>query len=427
MSVERDERAHGSGPRPHAHEDGDLLPLEAYRDLILSRVEPLPPAELPLRDAFGRVLAGDVRAAADIPAFASSAMDGFAVRAGDAASASLASPVRLRVAGAVEMGRPPAVPVGAGEAVRIPTGGAIPEGADAVVPIEDCHVDGGHVLVLSAPGAGAFVRPAGQDVRSGEVLVPAGRRLLGPDLGLLATAGLASASVHPRARVAVLSTGDELVEPGGPLGPGQLHDANAFTLWGAVLEAGGEPVSLGAVPDEPPAVREALLRAGPVHAYVTSGGVSVGERDPVKGAFRGGEVEFHRVAIQPGMPQAFGRLDSRPFFGLPGNPVSAFVSFELFVRPALLRMMGRRDLFRPEVIARLEGEIPGLPTKARLARVRVHPDDGGWTAVPTGGPGSNLLSTVGRANGLAVVPPGTAALGAGDRCRVMLFREPGEE
>jgi molybdopterin molybdotransferase len=405
----------------HGHDGGDLLPWEDYRRRILSAIEPLPAVSLPLREAFGCVLAEDVRARHDIPSFASSAMDGFAVRAEDVATATEERPVALVVSGEVEMGRPPEVAVEPGGAVRIPTGGAIPEGADCIVPVEECRVEDHRVLVLSASPAGRHVRPAGQDVRSGEVLLDAGARLLGPQLGLVATGGYAAVRVHPPARVAVASTGDELVEPGEAADVGQIHDANGLTLFGAVRETGAEPVVAGIVPDDPEALRK-LVETVDADAFISSGGVSVGERDPVKAAFlESGEVEFFRLAMQPGMPQAFGRVGGRPFYGLPGNPVSVFVSFELFVRPAILALMGRRDLFRPDISATLKADVEGLPRKTRFTRVRVRRADGGFVAAPTGDPQSNLLSTVARANGLAIIPAGADVLRAGESCRVMLI------
>jgi molybdopterin molybdotransferase len=325
----------------------------------------------------------------------------------------------------VAMGERPDVTVIAGTAVAIPTGGQVPGGADAVVPLEQTLVEAERVLVLRPAPSGHNVRPAGEDVRAGQVLVPAGRRLAAPDLGLLASAGKAEVPVRPRARVGILSTGDELVEPGEERDGARVYDANAFTLHGAVLDAGAVPVSMKRVKDEAGRLAEALAAAAPnVDVLITSGGVSVGERDPVRAAFGGrGEVEFVEVAIQPGKPQAFGSIDGRPYFGLPGNPVSVFVSFEVFVRPALMRMMGRPE-DRPEVTATVDGELTGPPEKARYARVRIRREDGGWRATPTGGRRSNLLATASRANGLAVIPPGVEAVHVGDRCRVMVFRDP---
>jgi molybdopterin molybdotransferase len=261
-------------------------------------------------------------------------------------------------------------------------------------------------------------------VREGDVLVPAGKRLGAPEIGLLAHAGVPHPLVHPRPRVVVLSTGDELVPPTETPGFGQIRDANAYTIFGALREAGAIPVLAGIVRDDPEALKETVLNFEiQADGFVSSGGVSVGERDVVKAAFfRRGDVEFFRVAMQPGMPQGFGFIEGKPFFGLPGNPVSVFVSFEMFVRPAILKMMGRSQLGRPELNATLTAPVEGPRDKTVFARVEVARGPDGWTAAPTGGRGSNLISTVARANGLAILPPGTAALVAGEQVKVMLFR-----
>jgi molybdopterin molybdotransferase len=413
-----------SEPERRDRETGTpLIGLEEARRRALARIEPLPPVDVSLRDAFGCVLSVDVAAPFDLPPFASSAMDGYAVRSADTVAAAAARPVALRIEGAVRMGRRPELEVGPGAAVAIPTGGVIPAGADAVVPIEHAAVEGERLLVLRPVDAGRHVRPAGGDVRAGELLVPAGRRLGPGDLGLLASAGIPAVPVRPRARVGILSTGNELADPGDPRRDAAIYDANAYTLDAAVREAGGVPV--GRVADDPWQVARTLAEAAPeVDALVSSGGVSVGHHDPVKGAFHGrGEVEFVDVAMQPGKPQAFGTVAGRPYFGLPGNPVSVFVSFEVFVRPALLRMMGLPEE-RLTVTATLTGEVAGPVEKARFARVRVGRADDGWRAAPTGGPQSNLLATVSRANGLAIIPAGVDRLGPGDTVRVMMVRDP---
>jgi molybdopterin molybdotransferase len=401
-----------------------MLPVEEARERILSKIRPLAPIELPIQEAFGCVLAAEVLAETDMPEFSSSAMDGFAVRSNDVSRAGPDRPVELRVVGRAMIGRHPDSTVGWNEAVRIATGAPIPAGADCVVPIEHCTVEGDAVRVLQPSEAGRHIRPAGEDVRAGDVLVPTGRRLSGPELGLLAAAGRPRVLAHPRPRVIVLSTGDELVEPGQPVRFGQVRDANSFTIAGGLKEAGAVPYLAGIVRDDVDQLKDTILgHLVQADAFISSGGVSVGERDVVKRAFfQRGEVDFFRAAMQPGMPQAFGMIEGKPYFGLPGNPVSVFVSFEVFIRPALMKMMGRPNLFRPEVAARLQADVSGPVDKTVFVRVRVKRGSDGWRASPTGGRGSNLLATVARANGLAIIPPGTEALAAGQHCRVMLFR-----
>jgi molybdopterin molybdotransferase len=256
------------------------------------------------------------------------------------------------------------------------------------------------------------------------VLVPAGKRLGAPELGLLANAGHPTPLVHPRPRVIVVSTGDELIPPTETPSFGQVRDSNAYTIFGAMREAGAMPVLAGIVRDDVDSLREMVFSYEiQADAFVSSGGVSVGERDVVKAAFfRRGDVDFYKVAMQPGMPQGFGHIEGKPYFGLPGNPVSVFVSLEVFVRPAILKMMGRRQLLRPEVAATLTDEVRGPRGKRQFARVEVRRDGTGWSATPTGGRGSNLMSTVARANGLAMIPEGTDLAPAGSSVRVMLFR-----
>jgi molybdopterin molybdotransferase len=416
-----------SSPHAHDHEhEGDqgLLSVEEARERVLSKIEPLAPLQLPLQEACGCVLAEDVVAPVDIPDFSSSAMDGFAVRASDVAPVVPDAPVELRIVGRALIGRRPESTVGGGETVRIATGAPIPAGADAIVPIEDCEVVGETVRILAAVPQGKHVRPSGEDVTGGEALIRAGRRLGAPELGLLATAGISHPLVHPQPRVVVLSTGDELVPPTQSVEFGQVHDSNAYILYGALREVGAVPVMAGIVRDDADTLREAVLNhIIQADAFVSSGGVSVGEQDVVKTAFfRRGDVDFFKVAMQPGMPQGFGRVEGKPYFGLPGNSVSVFVSFEVFVRPAILKMMGRKNLYRPEVTARLGADLPRSPAKTQFARVLVRRDGDGYVATPTGGKGSNLIATVARANGLAVIPPGVETAPAGSEVSVMVFR-----
>ncbi len=409
----------------HDHDDvTGLLSVEDAQERVLSQIQPLAPLQLPLTDAHGCVSAEDVVAMRDLPEFASSAMDGFAVRASDVVGATPGSPVELKIVGRAMIGRRPEAVVGGGEAIRIATGAPIPAGADSVVPIENAEPGGEMVQIFDAPTAGKHVRPAGEDVKGGQILVPEGKRLGPPELGLLANAGFPHPMVHPRPRVIVLSTGDELIPPTETPEFGQIRDSNAYTLFAGLRELGAMPVLAGIVKDDVESLRETVLSyVIQADAFVSSGGVSVGERDVVKAAFfRRGDLDFYKVAMQPGMPQGFGQIEGKPFFGLPGNPVSVFVSFEIFVRPAVLKMMGRTQLHRPEVTATLSEEISGPRGKLQFARVRLERSGDGWTASPTGARGSNLISTVARANGLAMIPVGTATAPAGSQVRVMVFR-----
>jgi molybdopterin molybdotransferase len=414
--------------QPHVHDHDSpegLVSVEDARDRVLSQVQPLAPLQLPLTDAFGCVVAEDILATHDLPEFASSAMDGFAARASDLAGATPSHPRELKIVGRALIGHEPEGTVGAGETMHIATGAPVPAGADVIVPIENADIEGEELVrLLDGPAPGAHVRPRGEDVREGDVLIPLGKRLGAPELGLLASAGQSTPLVHPRPRVVVLSTGDELVPPTETPAFGQVRDANSFTIFAALREMGAMPVMAGIVRDDVESLRDTIFNFEiQADAFISSGGVSVGERDVVKAAFfRRGDVDFYKVAMQPGMPQGFGHVEGKPYFGLPGNPVSVFVSLEVFVRPAILKMMGRRHLFRPEVTARLTDQVRGPRGKLQFARVEVRHEKDGWSATPTGSRGSNLISTVARANGLAMIPAGTEAAPAGSTVQVMLFR-----
>ena len=412
-------------PAVHDHDSAEgQIPVGEARARVLDAVSSLAPLQLALTEAHGCVSAENVVAAESLPAFASSAMDGFAVRAADVAEATPSRPAELKIVGRALIGYRPETTVGGGEAMAIATGAPIPSGADTIVPIENADVQGEIVRLVEAASTGRHVRPVGEDVTEGTVLVEQGKRLGGPELGLLANAGHATPLVHPRPRVVVLSTGDELIPPTEPPDFGQIRDSNAYTLYGALREAGAIPVLAGIIRDDADSLKQTVLdHLIQADAFISSGGVSVGERDVVKAAFfRRGDIDFYKVAMQPGMPQGFGHIEGKPYFGLPGNPVSVFVSFELFVRPAMLKMMGRTQLDRPEVTAILATEVSGPKGKMQYARVAIERGDDGWVATPTGGRGSNLISTVARANGLAMIPPGTETSPAGSQVQVMVFR-----
>ncbi len=388
---------------------------------VMSVVGPLSPLEVGLLDAHGCVLAEDVVAPAPLPGFDNSAMDGYALRVADLERL----PAVLPVVGDIAAGPASSLRVQPGLCVRIMTGALMPAGADAVVPLE--WTDGGvaQVRIDRRPDVGGYVRRAGEDVVAGETVLTAGTYLGSSQVGLAAAVGRGRLLVRPRPRVVVVSTGSELVEPGFPLGPGQLHDSNSLALTTACIEAGAIAYRVGIVPDDGrrllASLEDQLVRAD---VLVTSGGVSVGAYDVVKEVLsRIGTVGFHKVAMQPGMPQGFGTIgpDSTPVFGLPGNPVSAMVSFEAFVRPALRRMLGDEQTARPSVSAISTADLRSPAGKRSFLRVWLEWRDGAYVASPVSGTGSHLLAGMARANALAVVPEDVDGIQAGNAVRVLLL------
>jgi molybdopterin molybdotransferase len=405
--------------------DDALKSVDAHLEDILSVVGPLSPLDFTLLDAHGCVLAEDIVSTHPLPPFDNSAMDGYAVRASDIVSASATQPVVLPVVGDVAAGSVTPYTVQPGLCVRIMTGAPLPPGADAVVPLE--WTDGGvaQVEIRQPAEPGRHIRTAGEDVAVGTTVLSSGAHLGAAQIGLLAAVGRERVSVRPRPRVVVLSTGSELVDPGQPLTTGKIPDANSTLLTTAALEAGAIAFRVGIVPDDPrlliDTLEDQLIRADLV---VTSGGVSVGAYDVVKEALgRIGEVRFERVAMQPGMPQGFGVIgpDKTPFFGLPGNPVSAYVSFEVFVRPALRRMLGVDPLHRPTVRARLTERVTSPPGKRTYARAWISVDKGEYVVRPVGGSGSHLIASLAGANALVVVPESSTALDKGAVVTAMLL------
>lgn len=435
----------------------EIWSVDEHLDDILAAVHPLEPLQLSLLEAQGCVLVDDVLVPAALPPFDNSSMDGYAVRTADVEGASEEYPAVLTVIGDVAAGSGELPPVGPGEAARIMTGAPLPPGAEAVVPVE--WTDGGRgegpvtamtahssdptggtgeVRVHRQASAGQHVRSQGSDVRAGAVALTAGTVLGPPQLGLLAAIGCGSVSVRPRPRVVVLSTGSELVAPGEELGPGQIHDSNSFVLTAAAREAGALAYRATSVADDADSLRDTiedqLVRAD---VLVTSGGVSVGAYDVVKetlsdsSQWSGSAVEFRRLAMQPGKPQGFGLIgpDRTPLLALPGNPVSSYVSFELFVRPVIRRMMGIDDVHRPRVRARLVAEsLLNSPSGKRqfLRGKYVPPAEGELlgTVEPVGGPGSHLVAALAQADALLVVPEETTEVKPGVDLEVVLLDGP---
>jgi len=386
---------------------------------ILAGVPTLPAVDSPLLDALGLVLVDDVAAGRDVPPFRNSAMDGYAVRGDDVASA----PVELRVIGEVAAGGFPDRAVGPGEAMRIMTGAPMPDGADTVVRVEDTDNASDVVTIAAATQTGTATRQAGEDLRKGETILTKGTVLRAAEIGLLASDGRARIRVRKRPRVAVYSTGDEIVDLDAPLERGQIRDSNRYTLASAIRAAGAEPWVRGIVRDSPDALRAALREGLAADAIVTSGGVSVGDHDHLKPVLSElGTIDFWAIAIRPGRPLAFGELkdgDRRvPIFGLPGNTVSALVTFEIFVRPALLRMQGRANVSRPKARARLLEPVDKIGALRVFAR-GIHDSDAGTVRL-TGSQGSGILRSMALANCLIDLPVGPSRIEPGTVVDVIL-------
>ena len=414
---------------------GGLRSVDEHLAAILTAMTPLPALQLPLLDALDLAAAEDVVAPIQLPRFDNSAMDGYAVRQADVATATDESPVKLPVIGEIGAGQSarPVTSLPAGTAAKIMTGAPVPPGADSVVPYEWTDRGAKDVWIAQAPSPGQHLRYAGEDVAVGDLLVEAGTTLGPRHLGLLASLGRASVWVRPRPRVVIVSTGSELREPGAELGDDSIYDGNSFLLAAAARRAGAVPYRVGLIPDEPAALLDALDdQLGRADAVVTSGGISMGDFDVVKEALTPlGSVWFGPVAMQPGKPQGFGTLSPRsggradqtvPFFALPGNPVSTYLSFETFVRPALRRMMGITPESRQPVTARLTHRV-GSPRGRRqfLRGVLTLDSDGASVAEvePVGGSGSHLVGDLAASDALIVVPEDVTEIAAGERVTVI--------
>jgi molybdopterin molybdotransferase len=407
-----------------------MIPVEEARERILSRVAVLGTERVELRDALHRVLAEDVVVPRDIPPWPNSSMDGYAVRSRDTDHATGATPARLSLAGRVAAGAVAERPLGPGEAFRIFTGAPLPEGADGVIPQEEVSEERGVIIVNRPVRRAEFVRPRGEDMREGELALRGGRPLGAAEIGLLATIGRAQLSVVRRPQVGILSTGDEIVDLGGALGPGQISNSNTYSLTAQVADAGACSVNLGVARDRLEEIHTRLGWGFACDALISSAGVSVGEHDFVKAALGrlGAEQHLWLVDMRPGKPIAFatipaGLKGALPVFALPGNPVSAMVTFELFVRPALLRMAGHTRLDRPTTLARALAPIANPGHRRGYLRVKLTPEADGYGARLTGDQSSGILRSMVEADGLAIVP-GDTTIEPGGQVRVMLLRLP---
>ncbi|WP_354438058.1 gephyrin-like molybdotransferase Glp [Marmoricola sp. OAE513] len=401
------------------------ISVEEHLALILDRISELPAYDQPLLETLGLPVVDDIISPLSLPSFDNSAMDGYAVVFRDVADATPEKPVHLPVVGEIAAGQTKIFAMSPGTAVKIMTGAPIPTGCNAVVPVE--HTDDGvaQVLISKAPTEGQHIRRVGEDVSKGDVLLAAGDRIDPRRVGLLASVGIGRVATRPRPRVVIMSTGSELVEPDESLGKDQIYDSNSFLLAAAARQAGAIAYRVTATPDDPETFTEALsdqlVRADLV---VTSGGVSKGTHDVVKEALaKLGTVAFHEVAMQPGKPQGFGVIgeDETPIFTLPGNPVSAYVSFEMFVAPALRKMMGREPYTRSLVRAKITSPVTSIPGRRQFLRGLFEPKVGGSTVTPVGGAGSHLLGGLSRSNALIVLGEDVTSAQAGSDVPVILL------
>jgi molybdopterin molybdotransferase len=408
-----------------------LLSVDQARERILSHFQPVTTETLPLAGCSNRVLAQDIAATSDLPPFNNSSMDGFALRAADVVDAATDSPRSLRVIADIPAGLYPTISLGQGEAARIMTGAPVPQGADAVIPVEATNFDNrdagtpapDEVQIFKPARSGANIRPRGMDLRAGEIVLNQGRVLKPQDLGLLAMLGFANVPVYRKPRIALFSSGDELLPVEAPLEAGKIRDSNSYTLAALLEEAGMEAIRLGVAKDEPDSVKTLLEKAVKLNVdlILSSAGVSVGAFDFVKQVIESdGKMDFWRVNMRPGKPLAFGEYKQILFIGLPGNPVSSFVGFEVFVRPTLQRLRGALNGSRPTVRVKCEEQIDSDGRESYL-RAQVQEEDGNFIARLTGHQGSGNLHSLVQANALLIIPAGVKCVPAGQEVNAWLI------
>ncbi len=405
---------------PEVKPERSSVTVAEARELILDSIRPLGDETIGLTEATGRVLTEEIRAGIEIPPHDNSAMDGFAVRAEDIRTV----PAELAVVEELPAGRRSQRKVGPGEAARIMTGAAIPEGADTVVMIEETEGEGERVTILKSAPKGEFVRRAGSDIGTGALIAESGTVITPPLVGMLSAIGRTSLGVAVRPRVAILATGDELVEPDRLEPDGRIVSSNSYSLKSALRVLGAEALYLGVAPDEPAQIADRFRQALSCDAVVSTGGVSVGDRDWVKQVLAdlGGDMRLWRVKMRPGAPLAFSMVVGKPVFGLPGNPVSTLVTFEQFVRPAVLKMMRHAKLFRPVEPAILAETYEKPAGRMHLMRVRLEEREGRRYAVSTGDQTSNVLLSMVHADGLAIIPAESERVSAGSEVSVQMLR-----
>jgi molybdopterin molybdotransferase len=394
-----------------------MISVEEAIKVILKSVNTLGSEVVDITQSLGRVLAEDVDSQCNIPAFDYSAMDGYAVRSLDTKGASSGSPKRLRVVAELKAGDLPSAGVKEGEAIKIMTGAPIPEGADAVIMVENTRIEDDTVVILKEVEEGENIRRIGEDVKKGDVVIQEGTLLREAHVGMLAALGVSRVRVTQRPRIAILTTGDEVINIEEELKPGKVRNANAYSLYSQVLRWGGIPVDMGIARDEVEQLREKLEASLEHDLVLTSGGVSMGEYDLVKDVLieMGMDVKFWKVAIRPGKPVLFGILRGKPVFGLPGNPVSSMVSFEVFVRPAILKMLNQRDEEMREVEAILEEDIKKKEGLRAFLRAKTRWKNSAYYTRTTGPQGSGILSSMVLANSLIILPEDKTVVRKGEK------------
>lgn len=399
-----------------------MISVEEALTHILDQTPLLGKERLGLLQAQGRVLAEDIFATRNIPPWDNSAMDGYALRWQDIQGASRHQPVYVRVIADLPAGRIHKGHIDKGEAIRIMTGAAIPSGADTVIPVEDTEALGEKAKIMAAPEKGSNIRRAGEDVKAGQKVLAMGLALRPAHIGMLSSLQRSMVSVFQQPRVAILSTGDELLEIDQPWEDGKIVNSNSYSLAAQVVECGGLPIQIGIARDDPDEITSKIKQGLNADLLISSGGVSVGDYDLVKNMLKEvGTIRFWKVAMRPGQPQAFGTIGAKPFFGLPGNPVSAMVSFELFVRPSILKMAGSQNLFRPTLKVVLQEDIKKKPGWIYFVRCRFAQREGRIFATLTGEQGSGILSSMVQAQGLLVLPKDLSVAQAGKEFKAIVL------
>jgi molybdopterin molybdotransferase len=400
-----------------------MISVEEALKTILEGIHPLGCEKFPILSSLNCVIGEDIVSGRAIPPLANSAMDGYAVISADTAFAGKGKPAVLDVLEDVPAGRVATQPIRKGQAIRIMTGAPLPEGADSVVRVEDTEAEQGRVKIFVAAAPGLDIREAGEDVKEGELVISKGTVLRAAEIGMLAALGRSNVAVHRRPVVAIISTGDELVDIDEVPGPGRIVNSNGYSLAALVLEAGGIPLQVGIARDNREDLLAKFQTAAQADIVVSSGGVSVGDYDLVKDIMAeiGSRIQFWRVAMRPGRPLAFGRMEGKPLFGLPGNPVSSMVSFEQFIRPAILKMRGYRSIFRRALRAEIKEGYKKKQGLKYFLRARVELRGRKYVAALTGEQGSGILKSMVLANGLIVLPENVASVKPGDEVAVQLL------